>query len=104
MSARSSPATSSTQTCSGSRPIGDDSGQVETLPDGSVSIPVFEERLVVEKRLVVTERVIIRKWSTNEDQEVQAELRRERIEIEVDPEIAGRVSGDISGNGPSSQR
>jgi uncharacterized protein (TIGR02271 family) len=82
-----------------------DSGQVETLPDGSISIPVFEERLVVEKRLVVTERVIIRKWSANEDQEVQAELRRERIEIEVDPEIGDRVSGDIPENGTAdSQR
>ena len=78
-------------------PNGVDSGQVETLPDGSISIPVFEERLVVEKRLVVTERVIIRKWSTNEDQEVQAELRRERIEIEVDPEIARPRLGDIPG-------
>jgi len=82
-------------------PNGADSGQVETLPDGSISIPVFEERLVVEKRLVVTERVIIRKWSTNEDQEVQAELRRERVEIEVDPEIGDRVSGDVSRNGPA---
>jgi uncharacterized protein (TIGR02271 family) len=48
-------------------PEAEDSGQVETLPDGSVSIPVFEERLVIEKRLVVTERVIIRKWRTSED-------------------------------------
>jgi uncharacterized protein (TIGR02271 family) len=82
-----------------------DSGRVETLPDGSISIPVFEERLVVEKRLVVTERVIIRKWREDEDQEVQAVLRRERIEIEVDPEIEDRVSGDVSANGPTdSQR
>jgi uncharacterized protein (TIGR02271 family) len=77
---------------------GDDSGQVETLPDGSISIPVFEERLVVEKRLVVTERVIIRKWNTIEDQEVQAVLWRERIEIDTDPRIADRVSdGSSSG-------
>jgi len=81
-------------------PDHEDSGQVETLPDGSISIPVFEERLVVEKRLVVTERVIIRKSSTMENQEVQAVLRRERIEIEADPEIGDRVSGDISANGP----
>ena len=30
-----------------------DSGEVETLPDGSISIPVFEEQLVITKRLVV---------------------------------------------------
>src|SRR5215210_7018536 len=32
-----------------------DSGQMETLPDGSISIPLFEEELVVEKRVVVRE-------------------------------------------------
>src|SRR3954466_4806235 len=34
-----------------------DSGEVERLEDGSVSIPVFEEVLVVTKRLVVRERI-----------------------------------------------
>jgi hypothetical protein len=28
-----------------------DSGKVETLPDGSISVPVLEEELVVTKRL-----------------------------------------------------
>jgi stress response protein YsnF len=37
-----------------------DSGEVEVLPDGSLSIPVFEEELVVQKRLVVRERIIVR--------------------------------------------
>jgi uncharacterized protein (TIGR02271 family) len=53
-----------------------DSGQVETLPDGSIPIPVFEEQLIVEKRLVVVERVILRKYQVSEDQHVEAELRR----------------------------
>jgi len=59
-----------------------DSGQVETLPDGSLSIPVFEEQIVVEKRLVVRERVIVRKHTVYEDQLVTADLRREHVEIE----------------------
>lgn len=61
-----------------------DSGEIETLPDGSVSIPLFEEQLVVTKRLVVRERVIIRKRTTSEEHRVEADLRRERIEIEGD--------------------
>ena len=69
-----------------------DSGQVETLDDGSLSIPVFEERLVVEKRLVVRERIIIRKHTVYEDRRVAADLRRERIEVEVDEEVMDRVS------------
>lgn len=64
-----------------------DSGQVETLPDGSLSIPVFEEQLVVEKRWVVRERIIVRKHTIYEDQEVTADLRRERLEVEVDGDV-----------------
>ena len=59
-----------------------DSGEVETLPDGSVSIPVLEERLVVSKQIFVRERVIVRKRTVTESERVQAELRRERVDIE----------------------
>ena len=61
-----------------------DRGEVETLPDGSVSVPVFEEQLVVEKRLVVRERVVIRKRTATEKHRVEADLRGERVEIETD--------------------
>ena len=61
-----------------------DSGQIETLPDGSVSIPVFEERLVVTKELVVRERVVLRKRTVTEEQRVEAELRKERVDIETE--------------------
>jgi uncharacterized protein (TIGR02271 family) len=72
-------------------PLKGDSGEVEVLPDGSISIPVFQEELVIEKRLVVRERVIVRKHTVTEDRVVEADLRRERVEVEADPEIAGRV-------------
>lgn len=61
-----------------------DSGEVETLPDGSVSVPVFEEQIVVEKRLVVRERIVIRKHTLVEEHVVQADVRRERVEVEGD--------------------
>jgi uncharacterized protein (TIGR02271 family) len=63
-----------------------DSGEIETLDDGSVSIPLFEERLVVRKELVVRERVIIRKHTVTEQHRIEAELRKEQIEIEGDIE------------------
>ncbi|MDQ3778709.1 MAG: YsnF/AvaK domain-containing protein [Actinomycetota bacterium] len=66
-----------------------DSGEVETLPDGSVSIPVLEEELVITKRLVVRERILIRKRTVTEEQRVRAELRRERVEIEGPVEDGG---------------
>ncbi len=64
-----------------------DSGQVETLPDGSLSIPVFEERIVIEKRLVVRERVILRKHTVYEEETVTADVRRERLEVVADPGV-----------------
>ena len=82
-----------------------DSGLVETLPDGSISIPVFEERLVIEKKLVVRERVIVRKVMVTEDRQVDVKLRRERVEIDADPEVASRVQdaehSPPSGNTPT---
>lgn len=75
-----------------------DSGEVEVLADGSISIPVFQEELVIERRLVVRERVIVRKHTVTEDRLVEADLRRERVEVDVDPEIADRVTHE---EGPS---
>jgi uncharacterized protein (TIGR02271 family) len=69
-----------------------DSGQVEELPDGSLSIPVFEEQLVCEKRTVLRERIIVRKETVTEDRVVEADLRREHVEADPDAEVADRVS------------
>ena len=79
-----------------------DSGEVETLPDGSVSIPVFEEELVVTKRVVVRERVIIRKSTVVDEHRIQTELRKERVEIDADP---GVLPDESHGEpGPSTQQ
>lgn len=64
-----------------------DSGEILTLEDGSISVPVFEEQIVVEKRLVVRERVIIRKHTVTEEHRVSADLRRERLEIDADDDV-----------------
>jgi uncharacterized protein (TIGR02271 family) len=66
------------------RPNERDSGEVEVLPDGSVSIPIFEEELVVSKRTVVRERVIVRKRMETRDERVEAELRKEKVQVDAD--------------------
>jgi uncharacterized protein (TIGR02271 family) len=67
------------------RPAGEeDSGEIETLPDGSVSIPVLEEELVVTKRVVVRERIIVHKDVATRIEHVETELRQERVELEQD--------------------
>jgi stress response protein YsnF len=67
-------------------PDDQDSGEIVTLPDGSVSVPVFEEELVVTKRLVVRERIVIQKRRVTEVERVEGDLLRERIEVEGDTE------------------
>jgi uncharacterized protein (TIGR02271 family) len=62
-----------------------DSGEIETLPDGSVSIPILEEELVITKRVVVRERIVIRKETVTEQARVTDDLREEHVEIsEID--------------------
>jgi uncharacterized protein (TIGR02271 family) len=65
-----------------------DSGEVETLEDGSISIPIFEEVLVVTKRLVVRERVIVRKRTVVDEYTLETELRREHVTVEGDIDTA----------------
>jgi uncharacterized protein (TIGR02271 family) len=64
-----------------------DSGQIETLADGSLSIPLYEEELVVTKRTLLRERVIIRKEIAARIERVEAELHREHVEIDADEEV-----------------
>lgn len=59
-----------------------DSGRIETLEDGTVSIPVVEERLVVTKRPVIRERVVIRKGAETDRYRIEARLRREEVVVE----------------------
>jgi uncharacterized protein (TIGR02271 family) len=64
-----------------------DSGEIETLADGSLSIPLYEEELVVTKRTVLRERVVVRKQIAARTERVEAELRREHVEIDADDEV-----------------
>jgi uncharacterized protein (TIGR02271 family) len=60
-----------------------DSGEIETLPDGSISIPVKEEELVVTKRVVVRERVIVRKDIEETTERIESDLRHEHVEVDA---------------------
>jgi uncharacterized protein (TIGR02271 family) len=64
-----------------------DSGEIETLPDGSISIPLFEERLVVTHETVLRERVIIKKEEVTDWETVEADLRRERVRFDSDGDL-----------------
>lgn len=62
----------------------DDDGRVQTLPDGTISIPIFEEELVVVKRTVLRERVLVRKHVVTTEERVETEIRKEHVDFEAD--------------------
>ena len=62
-------------------PDPDDSGAIEQLPDGAVSVPVFAEEIVVSKRLVLRERVVIRKAVVTEHARLEGERAVERVDV-----------------------
>ncbi len=72
----------------------EDSGEVEMLPDGSVSIPVLEEELVITKRTVVRERIVIRKRVETVHERIRTELRKERVELETEGDVDVSVDDD----------
>jgi uncharacterized protein (TIGR02271 family) len=72
-----------------------DTGEVITLEDGSVSIPVFEEVLVVTKKLVVRERVIVRKETVVDEYRLQTELRREHVTVDDDSDNDSGLVQDV---------
>jgi uncharacterized protein (TIGR02271 family) len=70
----------------------DDAGRIETLADGSISIPVYAEELVITKRVYLKERLIVRKSTLLEQRVVEDTLRFERVEFDADDEVADLVS------------
>jgi hypothetical protein len=54
----------------------------EANGDEVIRVPVVEERLVVEKRPVVTEMLVIRKRAVQTERVVEADLQRERVEVD----------------------
>lgn len=71
-----------------------DTGEVLTLPDGSLSIPVFEEKVVVVKQLVVRERIIVRKHSVAHRERVEADVLVEHVELVADAAVSDRIDAE----------
>ena len=71
-----------------------DTGEVLTLPDGSLSIPVFEEKVFIEKRLVVKERLVVSKFSMAHREQVETDVRVEHVEVVAEPDVSDRLHPD----------
>lgn len=56
-------------------------GREASFKEEEIRIPLSEEEAVVEKRPVAREELIVRKRPVEETEEVEADLRRERIDV-----------------------
>jgi uncharacterized protein (TIGR02271 family) len=63
------------------RPAQPGMGTSARIEEGDVRIPITEEELVVEKRVVPKEELLVKKTEVVENETVEADLRRERAEV-----------------------
>lgn len=57
------------------------------IGEEEIRVPVHEEELVVQKRTVPREEVVVRKREVAETETVEADLRRERVDIEPEGDV-----------------
>lgn len=72
--------------------------------DEEIRIPVMREEAVVSKRAVAREEIIIRKQPRTETQTVEAEVRRERVDVEGDESLTRTVGGGMGRAGSTGDR
>ncbi|HET7622222.1 MAG TPA: DUF2382 domain-containing protein [Gemmatimonadaceae bacterium] len=78
------------------RPIQGDQPVTGTadFKEGETRIPLMEEEVVVEKRPVAKEEVVIRKHAVEDTENVSADLRKERVDIDEKGRVRGKMERD----------
>jgi uncharacterized protein (TIGR02271 family) len=71
------------------RPISDATLQAGTarIEGDEIRIPLMEEEVIVEKRVVPTEELVVRKHTVQETETVEADLRKERVDIDQQGDV-----------------
>jgi len=85
------------------RPISEPAANPQARFEGDeIHIPLMEEEVVVEKRAVANEELVITKGQVQEQQTVEADLRRERAEVREHGDVrpAGDVDTGMRGDNP----
>lgn len=75
------------------RPVNEAAGADVEIGEDSISVPLMEEDVVVEKRPVVKEEILLNKRVVQDTENVEADLRRERVDID-DSGIAPKRDAD----------
>jgi len=71
------------------RPVHDATGTAE-LREGEIRVPIMEEEVIVEKRPVVKEEIVVTREVATETENVEADVRKERVDIAGDEELVDR--------------
>ena len=71
------------------RPITDETLHAGTtrMEGDEIRIPLMEEEVVVEKRIVPKEELVVRKHTVQETENVEADLRKERVDVDRSGEV-----------------
>jgi uncharacterized protein (TIGR02271 family) len=64
------------------RPVAGDRSAAPDIREEEIRVPVVEEEVVVEKRPVVKEEVVVRTKPVTDEKIVEADLRKERVDID----------------------
>jgi uncharacterized protein (TIGR02271 family) len=62
------------------RPLSADAGADVQIGEDEIRVPLMREEVIAEKRAVPVEEVVLKKRTVTEEQEVEADLRRERVD------------------------
>ena len=80
------------------RPLsGAEAGNARIGEDEEIRVPVMREEAVVSKQAVAREEIIVRKQARTENKVVEADLKRERLEIEGDRDVSRGATGSTGG-------
>lgn len=80
------------------RPVERAVGSAVEMHDDEIVVPIVEEEPVVEKRAVVREEIVIRKEPTMTERAVEADVRREVVDIQPSSDNV-HVKDDLRGRG-----
>jgi uncharacterized protein (TIGR02271 family) len=64
------------------RPVEGMAAGAAEIGEGEIRVPIMEEEVVVEKRPVVKEEIVVKKRAVEETEQVEADLRKEKIDID----------------------
>jgi uncharacterized protein (TIGR02271 family) len=78
------------------RPVSAERPGAAELRDEEIRVPVTEEEVVVEKRPVVKEELVVKKRAVEGKRDVEADVRKERVDIDEQGDVRARVRDDES--------